>query len=266
MYMADADWVDVPLEGLLNKQYALNRSELMSDRALSYVDPGIPPGYIGETTEYNNEFGNEESYDTTHISVADKYGNLVSCTSTIEATFGNGMVVRNRGFLLNNELNDFSIVGPNQAQGGKKPRRTALGTDNTSLGGKRPRSSMSPIIILKDKKPIYALGSPGGWTIINHVVQVILNLIDFDMNIDDAVFSPRFTTRNEGIWYMEDPFLNNTGLLPNLKEMGFENITIVYQGAYSSGCVNVVKISDLYLYNKVSSAADFRRMGSSASF
>jgi len=150
----------------------------------------------------------------------------------------------------------------NKAEGGKMPRRTAVGNDNTTLGGKRPRSSMSPVIIFKDNKPIYALGSPGGTTIISHVVQVIINLIDFGMNIRDAIYSARFTTRNEGTWQIEDPLYNNTALMNELRAMGFQNISVVYQGLYGSGCVNVVKIEN----NMVSSAADFRRLGVAAAY
>jgi gamma-glutamyltranspeptidase/glutathione hydrolase len=254
-YMADADWVDVPLEGLLNIDYAKSRSKLMKSIALSRVGPGVPPGYTGSL---DNGYANNESYDTTHFSIVDKEGNIVSCTSTIEATFGNGMTVKNRGFLLNNELSDFSQDGVNKPEGGKMPRRSAIGNDKTTMGGKRPLSSMSPVIIFKDKKPIYALGSPGGNTIISHVVQVIINLIDFKMNIDDAVKSPRFTTRNEGIWYIEDPIFNNTALITDLQDMGFQDLSVVYQGLYGTGCVNVVKIE---YNNQVSSAADFRRLG-----
>jgi len=254
-YMADADWEDIPLEGLLNIEYANNRSKLMKSIALSRVNAGIPPGYNGTL---DNGYANNESFDTTHFSIVDKEGNIVSCTSTIEATFGNGMTVKNRGFLLNNELSDFSQSGVNSAEGGKRPRRTAIGKDKITMGGKRPLSSMSPVIIFKDKKPLYALGSPGGNTIISHVVQVIINLIDFKMSIDDAVKSPRFTTRNEGIWYIEDPLYNNTALINDLKGMGFQDLSVVYQGLYGTGSVNVVKIE---YNNQVSSAADFRRLG-----
>jgi gamma-glutamyltranspeptidase/glutathione hydrolase len=174
--MADADWVDVPLEGLIDKAYAELRSQLVNSSAvhgptISFVAdlqvadiaaPGHPQGAQG----IFGDTGDRESTHTTHFSIADPYGNVASVTSTINEEFGNGLVVPGLGFLLNNELTDFSSTGRNKPEGGKRPRKTALPPDNLSLGGKRPRSSMTPTIITKDGNPRLLVGSPGGSSII----------------------------------------------------------------------------------------------------
>ena len=124
-----------------------------------------------------------ENISTTNLTVADQWGNVVEYTLTIEQTGGSGMVVPGHGFLLNNELTDFSTVydaaDPNRIQ-----------------PGKRPRSSMSPTIVLKDGKPFLALGSPGGSTIITTVLQMLVNRIDLGMTIEEAIAAPRATQRN----------------------------------------------------------------------
>ena len=127
-----------------------------------------------------------ESTETTHYSVYDSYGNAVSTTTTINSAFGSGIVVDGAGFLLNNEMDDFSGKPGTQNQFG------LLGTEANSIQPeKRMLSSMTPTIILKDNKPFIILGSPGGSTIITVVLQVILNCIDFKMNIREAIEKPR---------------------------------------------------------------------------
>ncbi len=125
----------------------------------------------GEVDEDN------ENISTSHLTVVDKRGNVVAYTLTIEQTGGSGIVVPRRGFLLNNELTDFSAVydadDPNRIE-----------------GGKRPRSSMSPTIVLKDRKPVLALGSPGGSTIITTVLQILVNRLAFGMSLPEALGSP----------------------------------------------------------------------------
>ncbi len=124
-----------------------------------------------------------ENISTTNLTVADKWGNVVEYTLTIEQTGGSGIVVPGRGFLLNNELTDFSTV-----YDPKDPNRIEP--------GKRPRSSMSPTIILKDEEPFLALGSPGGSTIITTVLQTIMNRVDRGMSISEAIAAPRAAQRN----------------------------------------------------------------------
>jgi gamma-glutamyltranspeptidase/glutathione hydrolase len=137
------------------------------------------PAAQGETAE------DTENLSTTNLTVADQWGNVVEYTLTIEQTGGSGIVVPDRGFLLNNELTDFSTVfnpaDPNRIE-----------------GGKRPRSSMSPTIVLQDGEPFLALGSPGGSTIITTVLQMLFNRIDRGMTIQESIAAPRATQRNAG--------------------------------------------------------------------
>ena len=139
-----------------------------------------------------------ENISTTNLTVADKWGNVVEYTLTIEQTGGSGIVVPGRGFLLNNELTDFSTVydpaDPNRIE-----------------PGKRPRSSMSPTIILKDGKPFLALGSPGGSTIITTVLQTILNRVDLGMSISEAIAAPRASQRNTAKVTAEPEFITAYG-------------------------------------------------------
>jgi gamma-glutamyltranspeptidase/glutathione hydrolase len=139
-----------------------------------------------------------ENISTTNMTVSDKWGNVVEYTLTIEQTGGSGMVVPGRGFLLNNELTDFSTVfdaaDPNRIE-----------------PGKRPRSSMSPTILLKDDKPFLALGSPGGSTIITTVLQTLVNRIDLGMSIPDAIAAPRASQRNTEKVTAEPAFIDKYG-------------------------------------------------------
>jgi len=146
-----------------------------------------------------------ENISTTNLTVADQWGNVVEYTLTIEQTGGSGMVVPGHGFLLNNELTDFSTVydaaDPNRIQ-----------------PGKRPRSSMSPTIVLKDGKPFLALGSPGGSTIITTVLQMLVNRIDLGMTIEEAIAAPRATQRNTTNVTAEPAFIAAYG--PALTALG----------------------------------------------
>jgi gamma-glutamyltranspeptidase/glutathione hydrolase len=131
---------------------------------------------------------------TTHLTVTDAEGNVVSYTYTIESTGGNGIVVPGYGFLLNNELTDFnydSTTHPNRVE-----------------GGKRPRSSMSPTIVLRDGKPYLAVGSPGGSTIITTVLQILLDRLDLGSSLPDAIAAPRLTQRNTASTLVEAAFLD----------------------------------------------------------
>ena len=147
------------------------------------------PGEIAEDTE--NE-------STTHLTVADKWGNVVAYTLTIEQTGGSGIVVPGRGFLLNNELTDFTT-------------EYDAGDPNRIEGGKRPRSSMSPTIVLKHGKPVLALGSPGGSTIITTVLQVLVNWFDLGMTLPQAMAAPRASQRNTATVSAEQSFIDAYG-------------------------------------------------------
>ncbi len=139
-----------------------------------------------------------ENLDTTNLTVADRWGNVVEYTLTIEQTGGSGIVVPGRGFLLNNELTDFTAVydaaDPNRIE-----------------GGKRPRSSISPTIVLRGGKPFLALGSPGGSTIITTVLQMLFNRIDRGMTIEEAIAEPRGSQRNTASVTAEQSFIDEYG-------------------------------------------------------
>jgi gamma-glutamyltranspeptidase/glutathione hydrolase len=139
-----------------------------------------------------------EGLSTTHLVAADKWGNVVSYTLTIEQTGGSGITVPGRGFLLNNELTDFSA--------------TYVATDpNRIQPGKRPRSSMSPTIVLRGGKPFLALGSPGGSTIITTVLQTLTNRLDRKMSLPEAIAAPRASQRNTPAVTAEQSFIDAYG-------------------------------------------------------
>ncbi|GIJ55280.1 gamma-glutamyltransferase [Virgisporangium aurantiacum] len=185
-YVADPAYFDVPLRGLLSDGFAATRAALVTDRAAtSPVAPGDPYPFEGRVAPGPAAAAPTASpvgSSTTHLTVADKWGNVVSYTFTIESTGGSGIVVPGYGFLLNNELTDFNIdstTHPNRAD-----------------GGKRPRSSMSPTIVLRGGKPVLALGSPGGATIITTVAQILFDWYGLGTPLPAALAAPRFSQRN----------------------------------------------------------------------
>ncbi len=138
---------------------------------------------------------------TNHFVVSDRWGNIVSYTNTIEQLGGSGIVVPGRGFLLNNELTDFNFA----------PTQGAAPDPNLAEPGKRPRSSMSPTIVLKHGKPFFAVGSPGGSTIITTVLQIIVNRLDLGMTLEEAIAAPRATQRNTPATLAEQGFISAVG-------------------------------------------------------
>lgn len=185
-YLADAEYVDAPVAGLLSKDYAAQRRTLIDpNRAASGVvlagDPYPFQHDPSPSLRPASRTLQPESAHTTHLTVSDKNGNVVAYTFTIEDWGGSGMVVPGYGFLLNNELTDFDFTGPHP---------------NVPEAGKRPRSSMTPTIALKDGKPAFSIGSPGGSTIITTVLQTIVNYIDLGMPMDQAIDAPRLSQRN----------------------------------------------------------------------
>jgi len=174
VFMGDPDAVKMPVAGLISKKYAATLRASIGERATPSADirPGQPADYEGK--------------NTTHFSVIDRDGNAVSNTYTLNFSYGLGLVADGTGVLLNNELDDFtSKPGSANAYG-------LVGFNANLPGpGKRPLSSMTPTIVLKDGKPFLVTGSPGGSRIISAVLQVIMNVIDFHMPIDQAVTAPR---------------------------------------------------------------------------
>jgi len=183
-YLADPEYVDAPVAGLLSKDYAAQRRKLIQQRAIRRANPGDPYSYQNDQSvplRPQSARLRLENAHTTHLTVSDKDGNVVSYTFTIESWGGSGIVVPGYGFLLNNEMTDFDFSGPHP---------------NVPEAGKRPRSSMAPTIALKDGKPAFTIGSPGGSTIITTVLQTIFNYVDLGMPMDQALNAPRISERN----------------------------------------------------------------------
>ncbi|MEV4171741.1 gamma-glutamyltransferase [Nonomuraea sp. NPDC049709] len=187
----------VPLAELLSDGFAKERSCLVGDRAMAHpAAPGSPDGAYepcARPTDAATPVA-AEGPETTHLVVADRWGNVIAYNLTIESTGGNGIVVPGRGVLLNNELTDFTF-GP------------APGDPNLPGPGKRPRSSMSPTLVFDDGRPVLAVGSPGGSTIITTVLQILVNRYDFGMSLPDALAAPRATQRNTAQTQAEPAFL-----------------------------------------------------------
>jgi gamma-glutamyltranspeptidase / glutathione hydrolase len=194
-YLGDPEYVDVPLRGLLSDGFAAERRALINPALASThpAAPGDPWPYNGGGSGGEAGVTATQSETTTHLTVSDRKGTVVSYTFTIESTGGNGIVVPEWGFLLNNELTDFnfdSLTHPNRVE-----------------GGKRPRSSMSPTIVLDRGKPYLALGSPGGSTIITTVLQLLVDRIDLGATLPEAIAAPRATQRNTATTLAEAAFL-----------------------------------------------------------
>ncbi|QOY95362.1 gamma-glutamyltransferase [Massilia sp. UMI-21] len=183
-YLADPEYIDAPVAGLLSKGYAAQRRKAITPAAARKAAAGDPYGYQNDQSvplRPQSARLQLENAHTTHLTVSDKEGNVVSYTFTIESWGGSGIVVPGYGFLLNNELTDFDFSGPHP---------------NVPEAGKRPRSSMAPTIALRNGKPAFTIGSPGGSTIITTVLQTIVNYVDLGMPMDQAVDAPRISERN----------------------------------------------------------------------
>jgi gamma-glutamyltranspeptidase/glutathione hydrolase len=176
-WLGDPDFVDVP-KGLIDKEYAKRlASEITPGRSSSVEKYQIPPDADERLFEKH----------TTHFSVADEEGNWVACTATVNTTYGSKVVIPGTGVVMNNEMDDFAL------QPGVPNAFGLLGSEANSVeAGKRPLSSMSPTIVLKDGKPLFSVGAAGGPTIISQTVLAIIRVIDFGMSIEDSLAAPRF--------------------------------------------------------------------------
>ncbi|MGW7314908.1 gamma-glutamyltransferase [Streptomyces sp. NPDC054865] len=210
-WVGDPAAVDVPTRDLLSQRFADSRACLIRpDRALtSPLAPGDPRRPVPCATTGQAAPTTYEGENTTHLTVADRWGNVVSYTLTIESTGGSGITVPGRGFLLNNELTDFSFV----------PAAPGVPDPNLPGPGKRPRSSMSPTIVLDDGRPVLAVGSPGGATIITTVLQTLLGHLDRGLPLVDAIAAPRASQRNQTTTELE-PGLWNSPLRAELEALG----------------------------------------------
>lgn len=197
-YIADDEFVDVPVTGLINKSYAQSRWDEVYRPGKAFLgrnavggsksdDYGNPWDYVSDSLNigmiYDDSHDYIEHYSTTTFSISDKWGNIVSVTQTINYFFGNGVVPENCGFYLNNELSSFSFT---------------TSSVHYIEPYKQPVSHIMPTIIMKDGNPWATLGSPGGLRIPSAVIQVVLNLIDFEMDIQSAISAPRVYTYAAG--------------------------------------------------------------------
>lgn len=200
-YVGDPAFTQVPLAQLLSPAFGRQRACLINPaHALtSPVAPGDPFAGSGGCTpaQPTADAAAYPETDTNHLVVADRYGDVASYTNTIEQLGGSGIVVPGRGFLLNNELTDFDFAPPS----------SGLPDPNLPAAGKRPRSSMSPTIVLKHRRPVLALGAAGGATIITTVLQTLINRIDLHMSLPAAVAAPRASQRNSSTTQAEPAFI-----------------------------------------------------------
>ncbi|MGW5764144.1 gamma-glutamyltransferase [Streptomyces tendae] len=211
-WVGDPAFEDVPTKELLSRRYADSRECLIKDDAvltspLAPGDPRHPADCAGGGTAAPTTY---EGENTTHLTVADKWGNVVAYTLTIEQTGGSGITVPGRGFLLNNELTDFSFA----------PANPAVHDPNLPGPGKRPRSSIAPTIVLdRHHEPVVALGSPGGATIITTVLQTLTGFLDRKLPLVDAIAAPRASQRNAAQTELE-PGLYDSGTRAELEALG----------------------------------------------
>ncbi len=208
-YMGDLDFYKVPVDVLISKSYAKTRFEDFKFGEVTSSEK-IKPGNISK-----------ESPQTTHLSVADSKGNMVSLTTTLNDTYGNKVVVDGAGFLLNNEMDDFSV------KPGVPNIFGLVGNEANAIEpGKRMLSSMTPTLILKDSKPFMVVGSPGGGKIITSVLQTILNVIEFGMDIQDAVDAPRFHHQWLPDLLQVEKTLLSRNKMKKLSELGYDLKTV----------------------------------------
>ena len=238
-YLGDPDFFDVPIQKITSYEYSneiYKNIDLGSIKSSQDIHPGM---YL-----------DNESHETTHFSIADFDGNVVSSTYTLNSTFGSGVVIKGTGILMNNEMDDFSAAPgiPNQFG--------LLGAEaNEIIPGKRPLSSMTPTIVMKDEELFFTTGSPGGSRIISAVLQSILNIVDFDMDLEEATLAKRVHHQ----WQpdtLEIEFSIDDGIRNDLESIGYDiNITAPLT------CIQTIMYED----NKFSGYGDFRRPDAFAS-
>ncbi|KQX86133.1 gamma-glutamyltransferase [Streptomyces clavifer] len=210
-WVGDPAFEDVPTRGLLSQRFADSRECLIKDDAVltSPLAPGDPRDPSRCATGGTAAPTTFEGENTTHLTAADRWGNVVAYTLTIESTGGSGITVPGRGFLLNNELTDFSFA----------PANPAVHDPNLPGPGKRPRSSISPTIVLKHGVPVLALGTPGGATIITTVLQSLTGHVDRGLPLVEAIAAPRASQRNSATTEIE-PGLWNSPVRGQLEALG----------------------------------------------
>jgi len=238
-YLGDPDYYKVPVSQIISKNYAKTINEKIN------VGKVTPSSVI-----YPGTFSDNESYETTHFSIVDKDGNAVSSTYTLNSTFGSGVVIKDTGILMNNEMDDFAAAPgiPNQFG--------LLGAEaNQIVPGKRPLSSMTPTIVMKDGDFFFTTGSPGGSRIITAVLQSIINIVDYDMNLEEANAAKRIHHQ-----WQPDLLQIESSIDPEIKNQLLElkyNIKIINPAT----CLQTIMYKDNMYYGY----GDFRRPDAFAS-
>ncbi len=227
-YLADPDFIDVPLERLTSKAYAATRAADITDRATPSADvgPGLEPPREGD--------------HTTHFSIVDASGNAVAVTTTLNSSFGSKVTVAGAGFLLNNEMDDFS-----EKPGTPNFNGLVQGENNAVEPGKRMLSAMTPTIVSRpDGTPFFVTGSPGGPRIITTVLQTIVNVVDYGMNVAQAVNAPRVHHQHlpDQIMYERGALLPT--VLAELEARGHVMVERVDDGGFSGSVQAVMVMPD----------------------
>jgi len=237
LYIADSDFVTVPIKGLLDRDYLMRRSlQILPDRSGGKRAPGAPNGMAAEFGAPDSE---DKGFSTSHLSIVDGDGNALAMTSSIENAFGSRIMVE--GFLLNNQLTDFSF----------RPEKYGRPVANRVNAGKRPRSSMAPTLVFDEQgRFVIAVGSPGGSRIIGYVAKTLIAALDWDLDLQSAVDLPNFVNRNGPIELERGTALED--LRPQLEAMGHN----VVSSTQSSG-IQAVRLSGV----RLDGAADKRRDG-----
>jgi gamma-glutamyltranspeptidase/glutathione hydrolase len=229
-YLGDPDYVKIPVNELVSTKYAdAWRATILPDRATPSDQLQRPAGFLPAAPKMSDV--RQESVDTTHYSVVDADGAAVSVTTTLNGGFGSGVTAKGLGFLLNDEMDDFA-----SKQGVPNMFGLIQGPANAIAPGKRPLSSMTPTIVLKDGKPSMVLGSPGGGRIITTVANIFLSVVDQGLNIHQAVDAPRFHHQ-----YLPDVLYMEPGIAPDTqKQLAMMGYHVTVGGHWSDGeCIAV---------------------------
>jgi len=238
-YLGDPDFADVPVEELTSKEYAkLIRAQIPTDKSRRSTDIAPALNLLAE------------SPDTTHFSVMDKHGNAVSNTYTLNFSYGNHKMAAGTGIMMNNEMDDFS------AKPGTPNGYGLIGGEANSVQPrKRPLSSMTPTIVLKDDKPFFVTGSPGGSTIITVVLQSVFNVLEFDMNAMHALAAPRIHHQ-----WLPDAVMIEEGVSKDTKDILTNMGHIIAPMPFTIGSLSTIMYRDGIFYG----AADIRSMDAAA--
>ncbi|MBP2665588.1 MAG: ggt [Firmicutes bacterium] len=235
-FMADSDFVNVPMSGMVDKAYAAERRKMIDmEKANNAVKFGDPAKYSAGST--------------TSFSVIDKDGNMITMTQTINDFFGSGVIVDGTGIFMNDEMDDF--VANNPAH------------NNAPAPGKRPLSSITPMIVLKDGKPFMTLGTPGGPRIITTVAGIVMNVIDFKMDLQSAILDPRSHNPNAPVVQLEKPVVeykfadHMDAFVRELESRGHKVNLRPERSAFFGGAQGIMILPDGSLHG----AADNRRLG-----